>query len=154
MKKLSVLFLLIFNECLFDQIVTTEFVNYKWLGRHAAAHISTYEIELRILKNYNQNHWYYGEGVITTITYPDSSLITLHCGFNTKIPFFDGPDYFVEEIIVLDNYIIRKGTNMKSKLYWEERNFKQEPINIAFDYVPKEKINVYQKVLDSIQIKK
>ena len=69
-----------------------------------------------------------------------------------KIPLFDEPDYAVNYREDLENYIMRKGTDKKNNLYWEEHNFKGKPINIAISNIPDDKIDLYRDVLRSIKI--
>lgn len=48
-------------------------------------------------KNYKQHHWYYNEGVVTTLLFPDSCLFSLHYGYTMKIPLLDEPEFFIKE---------------------------------------------------------
>ena len=142
----------LFSKIIFAQTDSTEFVTYKWLGKNANANFGIYDLQLKIPKKYKQHHWYYGEGVVTTLLFSDSCQITLHIGFQMKVPLLDEPEFIVEEKCELDEFRIRKGISKKSKLYWEEHNYKGKPINVAFSNVPKEEISIYQKSLKSINI--
>jgi len=152
MIKSIIYILLLLNVVLIAQSDSTEYKNYHWLGKNAETTISVYDIELLIPKDYKQDHWYYGEGVITTLLFSDSSLVTLHFGFTMKIPLLDEQEYLLNNKEELKDYILRKGINTKSKLFWQEHNYTGIPINIAFSNVTKEKIAVYQEVLKSIRI--
>ena len=93
MIRLIIISIFLFSQIVFTQNDSTEFVKYNWLGKNGEAHIGIYEAYLQIPEDYKQNHWYYGEGVVTTLLFSDSSLITLHCGFTMKIPLLDEPDF-------------------------------------------------------------
>ena len=54
----------------------------------------------------------------------------------------------------MDEFIFRNGISKKSELFWEEHNYKEYPINVAFSNVPKEKIGLYQNILKSLKITK
>lgn len=150
----SLLLIFILSQTILAQSDSTKYKIYKWTGKNAETKIQVFEIELKIPKDYEQDHWYYGEGVVTTLQFSDSSILTLHCGFTMKIPLLDEPEYSVNFMSDLEDYILRRGINKKTKLFWEEHNYKGKPINLAISNIPKDKITLYQNVLKSIKISK
>ena len=144
--------ILFFLQIAFSQIDSSSFITYKWLGENAETTVKTYEVELHIPKNFEQKNWYCGEGVITKLLFSDSCLVTLHFGFTMKIPLLDEPEYLIKDKGENENYTYRNGINKETKLFWEEFNFKNFPINAAISNIPKNNIKLFENILKSIKI--
>ena len=102
---------------------------------------------INIPPDFNKANWHYGEGLVTTLTYDDSSYILLHLGGNMQLPFLDEPDYKVLYKKEYDNKTVRKG-KVDKNLFWCEYSF-INMTNIAYSKVSDEKIELYNKSLDS-----
>ncbi|MDQ4122754.1 MAG: hypothetical protein M3209_15055 [Acidobacteriota bacterium] len=114
-------------------------------------------------KGYSVKSRNYDHGTITHFIYPDNSLIVIHRGGMMEIPFFKEPEYIVfencrkitapekrERII---HQTFRRGKIKDKDLYWREENtyIRGMPmtINIGYDKVPKERVELFNKALDS-----
>jgi hypothetical protein len=92
----------------------------------------------------------YLEGVFFEIQFLDSTLITLHHGTATEIPLIDGKSYKVLDKKISDGKVIRCGKIKETGKYWGEIN--GDKYNIYFLNVPEEKVPIYKKVIESVQI--
>ena len=97
--------------------------------------------------NYKESNLFYGEGIITTLTYQDSSTIVLHFGSNMTIPFCDGSEFIATDSSYVNHIKIRSGYNIKNKSVWRECNY---PLyNIMYYSVPSENKELFNLVLNS-----
>ncbi len=103
---------------------------------------------INIPPNFKINNWQYGEGLVTTLTYKDSSRIILHFGGTIHLPLLDTPFYKVINIKRHKDKTIRKGIVDDSNLFWCEYNFK-DLVNIAYAEVPNSKIKLFNSALSS-----
>ena len=125
------------------------FMKYKWKG------IGEYRAELLVPNNFHENHEYYGEGIITTLRYRDSSYIFLHIGGLVQLPFFNANkdnNLNLIDSIKIDNEISRKGIQKDKKLYWCEKSMQGGWINIGYGSVKPTKLKTFDKSMDSFSI--
>ena len=129
-------------------------VTYEWIGKDSkktkafSGIMGVKSIELPVKKEFIEKHWFYGEGVITTLSYPDSSSITLHLGFSIKLPFKEEPE-IIDSVECVD-YVERSGkTNGKN---WKERNYKHIPFNIIYDNVGDREKELFERSLEKLNL--
>ena len=123
-----------------------EFITYTW----AVAGDTIARIE--VPKGFKENNWEYGEGIVTNLTYADSSYIVLHFGFNMSLPFLKSPEHLIYNEEKKSDRTIRYGRIQHTKLCWREENLYPIPINIAFSRVPANKLKTFERSLASIII--
>ncbi len=127
---------------------------YKWY-RLLPYYSNNKLARLVIPKGFKEHHWHYGEGIVTTLTYSDSSYIVLHNGFTMRLPLLDEPDYQLSKEMEWKDRIIRTGTTKNTNLVWREDHFNNEQkdvLHIAYGKVPVEKIDLFNKALDSFYL--
>jgi hypothetical protein len=108
---------------------------------------------IRVPAGYKEETRSYVEGVLTTLTYPDGSYIVLHIGGMMKLPLFSEPTHRVSEEQVMANRIVRSGTVQNTNLFWREENSQAvfPPINIGFTNVPKGRLKLFEKSLQTFE---
>ncbi len=92
----------------------------------------------------------YGEGVVFTLSYPDSSYLVLHFGGDIRLPFLDGPDYVVDSTLNKDGATIRVGHIKEKALYWREES-REDLINILYCNVTKARLQLFENALATFQ---
>ncbi len=114
----------------------------------------------------------YKEGIITYLRYPDSSYIVLQHGGMYRVPMLQDPEYLINNTEDRADRVIRTGSIKGSEKLWREDNLKKQPIdrlsgnqslhpffylfppNIAYDKVPKDKRDLFNKALNSFDWRK
>ncbi|MDT5123988.1 MAG: hypothetical protein QOC96_3470 [Acidobacteriota bacterium] len=98
----------------------------------------------------------YVEGIVTRIHYRDDSTIILQSGGMYSSPMLQAPEYLLDKTEVISDRKIRRGKIKNEGLFWREdklkmgeRFFPYFPPNIAFDKVPKDHVELFEKSLDS-----
>ena len=148
-----VIYLLVFG--LFGTIFNqSNYVTYEWIGKNSkktkafSGIMGVESIELPVKREFFENHLMYGEGIITTLSYPDSSSITLHLGFSVKLPFIEEPA--ILDSVESEDYIERSGI-IKGK-NWKERNYKKIPLNILYQDVGDKEKEIFELSLKKLRI--
>jgi hypothetical protein len=117
---------------------------------------------LLVPSGYKEETRNYREGIVTYLHYHDSSYIILQRGGMFQIPMLQGPDYLADKTEDFPDRMMRSGRLEKTDLYWREFNFKRKkiagrqikfldlfPPNIAFNRVPKERLELFNRALES-----
>jgi len=109
----------------------------------------------------------YKEGFITYLRYPDSSCIVLQHGGMYRVPMLQDPEYLIKKTEDRADRVVRAGSIKGSIKVWREDNLKKRPIdrssgnqtlhpffylfppNIAYDKVPKDRRDLFDKALNS-----
>jgi len=138
------------------QSISDDLILYKWIGPggEAMKDYSSFEANIHVPEGFKEDHWFYGEGVVTTLSYSDGSYIVLHFGLTMSLPLLKPPTHELEEEKKLEDSKIRHGKIQGTDLYWREVHFNSKAINIAFSEVPKEHIDLFNQALDSFQYKR
>ena len=150
--KIKIILILFFYPFVSSaQISDTTLVKYNWRG------MGEYKAELLVLKDFKESNNYYGEGLITTLRYQDSSYIIFHIGGLIQHPFFNpnkDTNINVTDSIKIDNGILRKGIRKDKELYWREESLQSGWINIGYGSVKVTKLKLFDKSIDSFAIMK
>ena len=108
---------------------------------------------LKVPSNFKEHNWHYGEGTMTTLTYPDSSRIFLHIGGNMTVPWLWKDDYLVYESQMIGEVEIRNGRKKGTQLFWREVVF-SGMMNIGYEGITKQQIKAYDQSIDSFVLYK
>jgi hypothetical protein len=126
---------------------------YEWLGPDGDAHFATVTARIEVPSGYSSNHNYYGEGVITTLTYPDSSQIILLCGTTIEAPLLP-KNRPIQKKYERSGRKIWRGQDPDGRTYWREEQLKdQSPFVVTAGYtgVKEKKKDVFNQALVSLQ---
>jgi hypothetical protein len=106
----------------------------------------------------------YGEGILTTLRYPDGAYIVLQCGGMFRIPMFQNAERALKSSTELESKTIRLGRFADSELLWREDNYQPGevsgeragilalyPPNVAYDKVPPARRAEFDGALDSFE---
>ena len=152
MKILNVIITLFFISSIYAQ--NCELISYRWLGENSVLGKSytlgkIEEVYLSIPKNYKQSHWHYGEGVVTTLGYSDSTYISLHIGFTISKPFLK----YSANIDSVSNEIKIVRSGILNNLYWKEVNYNELPISVFYENVSASHKEFFDIITDNLVIK-
>lgn len=161
MKSLAALFLLLMPAALFGQRADAELVTYMWQYN---GHVSG---TIKVPAGYRSDETkFYGHGIVTTIKYSNGSTIILQTGRSYQVPMFQEEEYVVADTEDRAGRKIRRGGLKGTDLFWREDNLQHDrPLispdgsqinlggyglpNIAFDKVPGDKVELFNKSLDT-----
>jgi hypothetical protein len=107
---------------------------------------------IEVPKGFKESNWEYGEGIVTNLTYADSSYIVLHYGLDISLPLLKSPEHLIYNEVKKSNRTIRYGRVQHTKLRWREESLYPVPINIAFSRVPANRLKTFERSLASIVI--
>jgi len=105
---------------------------------------------LEVPSHFKVSHDEYGEGVVFTLSYPDSSYILLHFGGDIYLPFLEGPAYAVDSTFKKGSTTIQIGHVKGKSLYWREES-RAGLINLLFCNVRKNMLPLFEKALATFQ---
>ena len=144
MKTYIVCLIILLISCFSESTKVESLTTYYWIPKSNTIAI------INVPPNYEVEHHFYGEGVITNLMYSDSSLIFLHFGGVLSLPFCKKPDCIEMNKRQLGDRLYRSGIHINSNLHWrEENNVISALINIGFSRVRESKLDVFNKSLDS-----
>ena len=103
---------------------------------------------LDVPSHFKESQHQYGEGVVTMLSYHDSSLIELQFGGDIRLPLLSGPEYILDSTAVQKGRHIRFGHMENSKRAWQE-DAMVHMMNITFFNVRRNMIGLYEKALSS-----
>lgn len=148
---------LVFGQLTKCDTCKTEIIPFKWIGTNG-------EIPnmgggksywLYVLPDYKIKNWFYGEGIVTTLFYEDSSSIILHSGFTMSMPLLRLPEHILKDERKDSHKISRIGNTVDNLLWREDHRLDVvPPINICYTGVISEKKNFYDEALNRIFIEK
>jgi hypothetical protein len=107
---------------------------------------------INVPPGYQKTDWEYGEGIATTLKYPDSSFIVLHYGFTMSLPLLKSPHHLVYAETRSHDRTIRFGRVQNTRLRWREESLSDLPINIGFSGVPSAQLKTFDRALKSLKI--
>lgn len=144
-KRIIVGFLLIFSLGKID----AQSLNEDYSLRTDTVFNSVVSVNLPL--GYKQIKTFYDEGVFIDYYYADGSILTLFAGALHKTPLLSlNPKYNIQAVDTIGARISYKGNVGRKK--WREDAI--ENLHIYYDNVPIEKEQVFNRVLESIVIKK
>jgi hypothetical protein len=104
----------------------------------------------------------YQEGIVTYLRYSDSSQIILQHGGMYRVPMFQDSEYVLVATEERPDRTVRSGSIEGSTTRWREDNMKRTgatgesrsfsvmfPPNIAYEKVPAERADLFNRALDS-----
>ena len=75
-----------------DTLVTFRWIGDRKKGATIQAEATPFDsFEIDVPPGFNVQHWWYGEGLLTGLHYPDGTSIALHFGGNMSLPNGDRP---------------------------------------------------------------
>jgi hypothetical protein len=118
---------------------------------------------IRVPPGYSAETYNYREGIVTHLRYPDSSCIILQHGGMYTVPMLYQAQYVVANKENRDDRMLRIGSIGRTDRFWREDNLKPRkaqgdqlvsffdvfPPNIAYEQVPKGRIDLFNQSLDS-----
>ena len=136
---------------------STGVVSYSW-GYGDAIHG-----RIEVPRGYEAETKNYQEGIITYLAYSDSSRIILQHGGMYRLPMLQDPEYVMTSTEERSDRTVRSGSIAGSTTLWREDNLKRTgsanenlrsfslmfPPNIAYEHVPEERADLFNKALDS-----
>ena len=115
------------------------------------------EIRLVLPDGCKKQNYFYDEGRFIDYCYRDGCLVTLFKGSLVHTPILpDDPNHHLQSIDTINNVVIYRGwvelSNLNlGKRFWREDKIKD--IYIYYDYVPVEKIPIFDNVLNTLSVK-
>jgi hypothetical protein len=160
MKVLAALLLAASVSVFAERSGQEDSVSYVW--QYSGRIYGTLKIPPRYKRDETEH---YVEGFVTRIHYGDGSTIILQKGGMYLVPMLQTPEYKLNKSDESADRRIRRGKIKVEgeELFWREDNFKGGqspksvpggligifPPNVAFDRVPKDRVALFEKALDS-----
>lgn len=109
---------------------------------------------IKIPSGFKENQWKYGEGIVTTLAYPDSSFFAFQYGVDIRLPLFKSPDHLTRTTKETSRMTIRSGSLNHSRLLWCEKTFKKIPMSIGFSRVSPASFKIFNESLSTFRLTK
>jgi hypothetical protein len=124
-----------------------ENIQYYWIWTDTLATIT-------IPSGFKEQKSEYGEGIVTILSYPDSSYIILHFGFTMSLPLLKSPEHLIYGTRSTPERTIRYGRLKHSRFRWREEHFNVLPMNIAFSNVNPKLLKTFEKAFSTFSVLK
>ncbi len=97
------------------------------------------------------SNWEYGEGIVTTLSWTDSSEVILQMGGNLHLPLLDSRDLLIQDSTQSRLGTSKRGKHVGRNLYWREDSIYSSWYNVAYDAIPANRVSIFDRAFSTFK---